>query len=59
MSDISNDTRALLKALETLIAKADDLEAAIAGVTDQFEPEVAALSAAVSATAPDPGASLR
>jgi hypothetical protein len=38
----------LLRAVEALTEKADDLEAAIAGVTDQFENEVAGLSAAVT-----------
>jgi hypothetical protein len=46
---LGNKAVALLKAVGTLIEKADDLEAAIAGVTDQFEDEVAALSAAVTA----------
>ncbi len=35
-------------ALQKLIAKADDIIAAIDGTTDQFEAETAALSAAVS-----------
>ena len=39
----------LLQAVKTLIEKADDLEAAIAGVTDQFEDEVSSLSAAATA----------
>ena len=39
----------LRKSLELLIEKSDDLIAAIEGVTDQFEPEVAELSAAASA----------
>jgi hypothetical protein len=39
----------LLCAIETLITKADDLTAAIEGVTNQFEPEVAALCAAAGA----------
>jgi len=39
----------LLRAVEALTEKADDLEAAITGVTDQFEHEVAGLSAAVTA----------
>jgi hypothetical protein len=39
----------LLSAVQTLIEKADDLEAAIAGLTDQFEQEVAGLSAATAA----------
>jgi hypothetical protein len=36
------------KAIKTLIDRADDLIAAIEGTTDQFEPEVAALQAAVT-----------
>jgi len=36
------------KQLKTLIARADDLIAAIEGVTDQFEPEVARLTHAVT-----------
>jgi hypothetical protein len=39
----------LLRAVEALTEKVDDLEAAMAGVTDQFEDEVAGLSAAVTA----------
>ena len=39
----------LLTALETLMEKADNLQAAIEGVTDQFEAEVSALSEATSA----------
>ena len=39
----------LIDALEALIARSDDLHSAIEGVTDQFEPEVAALSAATTA----------
>lgn len=39
----------LLQALETLIEKSDDLHAAIEGTTDQFEEEVAELSAATTA----------
>jgi hypothetical protein len=38
--------------VERLIEKADDMEAAIAGVTDQCEAEVASLSAAVTAAEP-------
>lgn len=38
----------LLDFLKTLVTKADDLIAAIEGTTDQFEPEVAALSDAAS-----------
>lgn len=38
----------LLAVLQTFIARADDLIAAIEGVTDQFETEVAALSAAAT-----------
>ena len=39
----------VLKALKTLIQKADDLIAAIDGTTGQFEAEVSALSEATSA----------
>lgn len=39
----------LFAALRALIEKADDLMAAIEGATDQFEPEVSALSTASSA----------
>jgi hypothetical protein len=39
----------MLVALETLIERSDDLESAIAGVTDQFERQVARLSEAASA----------
>ena len=39
----------LLNAVETLIEKSGDMEAAITGVTDQFEDEVAGLSAAATA----------
>jgi hypothetical protein len=39
----------LLKHLRTLIEKADDLTAAIEGVTDQFEDQVSALTDAASA----------
>ncbi len=39
----------VLKALKTLIEKADDLIAAIDGTTGQFEAEVSALSEATSA----------
>ncbi|HEV2349297.1 MAG TPA: hypothetical protein VG028_05555 [Terriglobia bacterium] len=38
----------LLDFLKTVVTKADDLIAAIEGTTDQFEPEVAALSNAAS-----------
>lgn len=38
----------LLKAAKTLIEKADGVISAVEGVTDQFEPEVAALSRATS-----------
>ncbi len=38
----------LLTRLKTLATKSDDIIAAIDGTTDQFEPEVAALSDAVS-----------
>lgn len=39
----------MLRALEALIARADDLTAAIEGATDQFEDEVSRLCDAVSA----------
>jgi phage shock protein A len=39
----------LLKAIDTLIQKSDNLHAAIEGATDQFESEVAELSAATTA----------
>jgi hypothetical protein len=38
----------LLKATETLIEKSDGIISAIDGATDQFEPEVAALTKATS-----------
>jgi hypothetical protein len=38
-----------LIAIDELIMRSDDLEAAITGVTDQFEDEMSALSAAASA----------
>ena len=41
---LRNSALELLRALELLIQKSDDLHAAIEGVTDQFETEVAALS---------------
>jgi hypothetical protein len=40
---------AMLAALQALIERADNLISAIDGATDQFEPEVAGLSAAASA----------
>jgi hypothetical protein len=40
---------AMLAALQTLIERADGVISAIDGATDQFEPEVAGLSAAASA----------
>ena len=40
----------MLEALKTLISRAHDLMAAIDGVTDQFDPEIQALSKAASAT---------
>lgn len=39
----------MIRALEALIARADDLTAAIEGVTDQFEDEVSQLCDAASA----------
>jgi hypothetical protein len=40
---------AMLTAIRTMIERADDIISAIDGATDQFEPEVAGLSAATSA----------
>lgn len=48
-AQLRNCALELLKALELLIQKSDDLHAAIEGVTDQFETEVAGLSEATSA----------
>ena len=44
----ANHVYNLLTRLKTLVSKADHLIAAIDGTTDQFEPEVAALSDAAS-----------
>jgi C4-type Zn-finger protein len=41
--------KVLMETFQTLIEAADGLISAIEGVTDQFEPEVAALCEAVSA----------
>lgn len=40
----------LKHALRTLIDRADDLEAAVSGATDQFEDELSRLSAAATAS---------
>lgn len=45
----TNHENTLRRALRKLILAADGVESAVAGVTDQFEPEVAKMSRAASA----------